>query len=164
MLDSYGRVVPGSEREGHNVLTNTGREYLSQMIAWDTIAATDIPYTNHRVRWMGVGSGSQPETPSVITLQSPVEITSGVYLQAIEDPPTFPTVVSVKYTALFGTGDISFSTDILVRELALYVDQSPPVDLNPAIGTNPAIAYKVLDEGFVKMDSFTLQVDWEFSF
>ena len=41
-LSEGGLVVPGSLRRGHNVFTDTGREWVKQLVVWDPLA---IPFT-----------------------------------------------------------------------------------------------------------------------
>ena len=164
LLDERGRVVPGSERCGHNVLTVTGREWLTNLIHWPTIDVVDVPETDNRVRWIGVGGGVQSEVEGVVSLHTPLEVTSGIYLAALSEAPTFPTAVSVKFHHIFGAADISFPDPKVVTEFALYVDSNPVLDLDDTIGTQTPVAYKVLDEGLVKISGFSLELFWEFKF
>ena len=72
--------------------------------------------------------------------------------------------MSVRYHHIFGTGDISFGGPKVISELALYADSSPALDLDDTIGTQTPVAYKVLDEGLVKMSGFSLELFWELKF
>lgn len=177
-LREGGKIVPGSKREGHNVFTVTGRNLLSKLIAWETIAAADIPYTNRRVRWIGVGIGSFLEVTTVASLAQPQKATPTNYivpLQTVE----FPSPTSVRFIKEFGTGEITVAgAPVNVTEAGLFADVSPgnaggvedightaPTDTtrDPTIGTNPPVAYKSF-EGLTKTVDFTLEFRWEFRF
>lgn len=162
-----GLIVPGSARHGHNVLTNFGREWFAQLMVWQTITTTDVPYTNDRVRWIGVGSDKHPEVKSVERLKQPVTITIGpnVYLTPVDDPPTFPAANWVQFSRTFSTSEISHTGAVTLKEAGLYVDEDSGggPGLNTGIGTNQIVAYKTFD-GLVKFSGFTLEIKWDFRF
>lgn len=175
-LRERGKLV--DRRIGHNVFTVTGRNLLSKLISWSTIASTDIPYTNRRARWMGLGSGSQLEVTTVVGLNQPVLVVSpDKYLAAIQTVE-FPTSTSVRFTREFGTSDVNLAgTPVTITEAGLFADVSPGLNnstddvpytlggttLSPTVGTNPPIAYKAFD-GLTKTVDFTLEIRWEFRF
>ena len=173
-----GKIVPGSQREGHNVFTVTGRNFLSKLVAWQSLGANDVPYTQRRIRWIGVGSGTQLEVATVTALNQPALITSTQYLvtpQAIE----FPTSSSVRFIREFALGEITVSNaPVKVSEIGLFADVNPVSDgyedvaydpgivdsvLSPYIGTNSPVAYKTF-EGLTKTVDFTLEIRWDFRF
>lgn len=156
-----GKIVPGSRREGHNVFTYTGRDWMAQLVAWDP--TTDSMYSHDRIRWMGAGSGIQPEIPAVLYLDSPLEVTSGVYLAPlVSGAATFPNASSVKLTHEFAASELSFGGTVMVSELALYVDEDA-ANVDPALTTNAAAFYKTFDP-VAKLSSFSLEVIWELKF
>lgn len=183
MMRCGGKIVPGSRREGHNIFTITGRNFLAKLVAWQTIGATDVPFTQRRVRWIGVGSGSQLEVATVSALVQPVLATTTQYLvtpQTME----FPTSDSVRFIKEFALSEITISnTPVTVSEAGLFADVNPakpgnPNDgyedaafspgvintvLNPSLGTNPPISYKAF-EGLTKTVDFTLEVRWDYRF
>jgi hypothetical protein len=177
-LRERGKIVPGSHRWGHNVFTITGRNLLSKLLAWQTIAATDIPFTHRRTRWMGVGIGGQPEVTTVAALAQPTLVNSTDYLATIQSV-TFPTSTSVRFIKEFSTSEITVTgAPVTVTEAGLYGDVSPAnaggtedvghtvatdPTLNPTVSTNPPIAYKAF-EGITKTVDFTLEIRWEFRF
>src|SRR6185369_11827887 len=104
-LRGNGKRVPGSFREGHNVFTTNGRNWLSRLIAWQVVGPNDTPFTNRRVRWVGLGIGTQLEAPNVSSLATPVPIFTNSFLapvQAVE----FPTSTSVRFIREFSYNDI----------------------------------------------------------
>lgn len=183
LLRERGKIVPHSRREGHNVFTITGRNWLSKLIAWNAINAADEPFTQRRVRWVGVGSGSQLEVTTVSALANPViaRAAPNQYLVPLDSPATFPTSTSVEFAYEFATTEITTGgVPVAVSEAGLFTDVNPadtahkgiddvefsptvPTTLNPADTNNPPIAYKAF-EPLVKTVDFTLQIRWTFRF
>jgi hypothetical protein len=177
-LRERGKIVPGSHRRGHNVFTVAGRNLLSKLIAWQTIAATDIPFTHRRARWMGVGIGSQLEVTTVSALAQPALATPTDYIVPIQSVD-FPTSTSARFIKEFGSAEITITgVPVTITEAGIFGDVSPAnaggtedvghtvatdPTLNPAVGTNPPIVYKSF-EGLTKTVDFTLEIRWEFRF
>lgn len=176
-----GKLIPGSVRDGHNIFTTTGRNLLSKLMAWQTIAATDVAYTNRRPRWIGVGTGNQLEVSNVVSLANAVVADSlGNYIMPIVSPQTFPTSTSTLFTKEFATNEITLTgTPVAVTEFGLFADVNSAsteggsedvevgggvaTTLNPQVATNPPIAYKSI-EALTKTTDFTLEVRWEFRY
>src|SRR5688572_20281452 len=90
-----GKIV--ARREGHNIWLNLGREYLAQLIAYNSFGP-DTPVRDVRIKYMGVGIGGDRQlalatanaapisppytgtntqddaTPTVTTLERPVRV------------------------------------------------------------------------------------------
>lgn len=180
LMRERGKIVPGSRREGHNVFTVTGRNLLSKLISWQTIGATDIPYTQRRVRWIGMGTGSQLEVSTVSQLVQPVIVSGSNYLVALSSPQTFPNSTSVEFSYEFSTSEISSGgASVAITEAGLFADIAPAstsdgtedsaaggatdTTLNPATAGNPPVAYKAF-EALTKTPDFTLEIRWIFRF
>lgn len=182
LMRERGKIVPGSRREAHNVFTTTGRNLLAKLIGWQTIAGGgDVPYTQRRVRWIGVGTGSQLEVPTVFALSQPHIITaSNEYLVKVASPPEFPVGSTIRFTREFSSGEITTTpTPVSITEAGLFADVNPaagaptediPINpgvidttLDPQVASNPPVAYKAF-EGLVKTIDFTLEIRWEFRF
>lgn len=183
LRDKDGKVVPDSIRRAHNVFTTSGRNWLSKLVAWHDLSSTpDDPYTNRRIRWMGVGTGAQAEVTSVTALQNAVPVTTGptTYLKAVTAPVTFPTSTSVRFITTFATTDVSISGPAIVTEAGLFADVDPynfvaggegeeddqgsgtsVLDLDS--GVNPPVAYKSFDP-ITKTQDFILELRWDFRF
>src|SRR5690606_16373419 len=73
-----GKIVPGSRREGHNVWTNTGREYNAMIQTYKPDGVT--PYREDRIYYLGVGTGLQTEDPGVTALVNPVPYVANTFL------------------------------------------------------------------------------------
>ena len=183
LMRSRGKLVPGSRREGHNIFTVTGRNFLAKLVSWSSIGATDVPFTQRRVRWMGLGIGTQLESPTVTSLAQATLTTPTAYLRPIQTAE-FPTSSSVRFITEFSTYEITLSTvPVTVTEAGMFADVSPakpgfandgvedvPHDpgvidttLNPASATSPPIAYKTF-EGLTKTVDFTIEIRWDFRF
>lgn len=177
-LIERGKKVAGSFREGHNVFTTTGRNWLSRLVAWSAIGGTDVPFTERRVRWIGVGSGSQLESANVTSLLQPLLISPTNYLRPINSVE-FPSSTSVEFITELGAEEVNISGLLVnVTEAALYADVLPVnagtedaaanpgvVDstLDPGVGTNPPISY-IAFEGIPKNSDLVLRIEWEYRF
>ena len=171
-------IVPGSERVGHNILTNTGRNWISKLIGWSTIGGTDAPFTHRRIRWLSAGSGAYVESQSVTQLQSALLYSGSNYLAPITSVG-FPTASSIRFTRIFATTELSTNppTSVVITEAGLFADVSPwnaggtedaqepsmtyPTTLNPTVATNPPVAYKSI-EPITKTTDFLLEFRWDF--
>ena len=175
-----GKLI--TTREGHNVFTDTGANWLSRLCAWSTIGATDIPFTNRRVRWVGLGTGTQSEVASVTSLATPAQVTQGIYLGEIQSTTT-PTTRSVEFVREFGTSEVSIASlglnVVSISEAGLFVDVQPAststgVDdsraagsstdttLNPSFSLNAPVAYKTF-QPLNKTQDFSFTVRWTFT-
>jgi hypothetical protein len=173
-----GQVVPGSERSGHNLITNYGqREWLSKLTGWLSFGdptdptVQDEPLTHARIRWIGLGTGWQPETRHAKFLDAPIAVEAGsVYLAEI-DPATEvtnPVITSFKIEHEF---DGSIFGPALISELGLYTGYKSgglfyPVwqtgtRMDPESDTNPVSFYKILDPAISVGATDTLVVRWE---
>ena len=176
--------IPGSRREAHNVFTTTGRDWLAHLAVWSSIGGgpggSDVAVTNRRLRWMGVGTGTQAEVEGVTSLVTPVQVDlAGNYLAALQ-AHDFPAVKQVRVFKEFGQSEISTvsSPVVPVTEAGLFVDVIPVstiggVDdsavgaedstLNRLIQFNAPVAYKMFDV-INKTQDFNLEIQWELQF
>ena len=165
-----GEVV--AERVGHNVWTNTGREYSCLLKTYNTNGA---PFRNDRINFVGLGSGSQPETVNVSTLVSPIAVNIGVFLKEIDHSrTTFQTFggvrTAVRYSTTFLETDISLpggQTPIMISECGLFTDGNASdftagrrdVALTAASSQSP-VAYHSFDP-IPKTPNIQLDIIWE---
>lgn len=173
-----GKIVPGSRRVGHNVFTTFGKNWLTKLMSWQTISAPDVPFTNRRMRWVSLGTGSQLEVETVTQLSSAI-LTYGVNYLAALDAVEFPTSKSARFIKTFGLSEISItSTPVSITEAGLFADVVPanaggtedngysgPTDptLNPGVANNPPVAYKAF-EPVTKTQDLLLEVRWDLRF
>jgi hypothetical protein len=193
-----GRIV--AQRWSHNIFLNYGRDWLAHLIGYNTgymkfredgiryiafgiggtsqlIPSDDIreTYAGYPDKWNegtgGSGDPSQVDTdPTVIALEWPVEITSGVYYDNIVAPVTFPETGIVRFTNILGINEISFGsyTSVPLSEMALVVNNLTDLTDPPVVATGLPIekyvvAYNTFDT-LSKTNSYVLQVDWEIRF
>lgn len=165
MRDRDGRVVPGSIRSGHNVFTTAGRELLAKLFVWSTISSTDVANSHRRPRFIGVGGGVQTETQDVIRLVTPLQVTAGVYVKALDATlTTFPVFTAVTFKTVFAANEITYSaSSVVVSEAGLYFDVSPGGVVVVSSDSNVPAFYKTF-EPLVKLNSFSLEITWELKF
>jgi hypothetical protein len=172
-----GKIVPGSHREGKNIWTNTGREFIAMLMTYKP--GGQAVYRDDRMSYVGIGTGLQTEDPGVVGLVKPIPYVSGVFLAPLDhsatDFPLSPTRTTVKYVRVFSEDQITFQTSssVLISELGLFTDGNPnsdfmagpppvgrPIDINSALQQAPS-AYKGLPEPVEKTNALEFQVEWE---
>lgn len=173
-LRERGKYVPGSRRDGHNIWTNTGREYLALLMSIATPPTT--AFRTDLMAYIGVGTGSQLESASVLALASPVAFNTGVFLAALDVPPTFPlspTRTTVQYHRIFVETDITITpgSTVNVSELGLFTNGDPGSSYSPgsrnvtigAASSQAPNAYKTF-EPVGKTSNLQLEVSWQIRF
>lgn len=160
------------ERVGHNVWTNTGREYSCLL---KTADAQGNPYRQDLIGYIGVGSGSQPETVNVVRVESPVGFDPGTWLKPITHVRTvFRTVAggvrtAVRYTTTYTEADFIFDSNnsVLISECGLFTDGNQDdftrggrdTDTSAALAQSP-VAYHSFDP-IPKTSGIELEIIWE---
>ena len=168
-LSEGGVLVPGSVRHGHNVLTYTGKRWLSRLVAWEALDGSpdgDVAFDDKvRLRWIGVGTGSGLELPSVNTIQAPVLISGPQYIVPFDDIASplqwiVPTALLIKH--VFAATDLP--NGVVVTEAGLFVDRNDGgLHLNPTDSDNAPVFYKAIDPPLpAKSSAQTLTILWEF--
>ncbi len=169
-----GKIVPGTRREGKNIWTLTGREHLAQLMSYRSYGPPLVGERRDRIRYIGFGSGSQPEVSSVNKLVTPIAFDAGSNFLAQVSLPTYPLSPSrttVRYSRIFSETELSVSGNVVLTEAGLYTDGSPGSDFEP--GTRDVTlanallqapnAYRVFDP-LTKTQNFVLEVSWEVRF
>lgn len=175
-LRERGKIVPGSHREGHNIWTNTGREYLALLMSLKVGPST--AFRTDSVAYIGMGTGSKLEETSVLNLAQPVAYSSSVFLAPLDIPPSFPLTpirTTVRYSRTFLEDQITLSPGIVnLSEMGLYTSGSPtsvPIPYSPNTrdtsfvnAANQApVAYKTF-EPIPKTNALELELSWEIRF
>jgi len=169
-----GKIVPGSHRLGHNIWTLTGREYSAQIMSYRSYGPPSVGERRDRIRYIGFGTGSQPEVSSVISLVTPLAYNaSGDFLSQMSLPtfPLSPSRTTVRYTRVFSETELSTGGTVILTEAGLFTDGDPGTDFDPEtrdIGMINALlqspnAYKIF-EPLSKTQNFVLEVSWEIRF
>ena len=173
IMRERGKIVPGSHRQGFNIWTNTGREYLALLMSIATAPSTS--FRSDHVSYIGVGTGTQIEDTSVLSLAQGVPYIAGVYLAALDVPPTFPltpTRTTVRFNRVFAENEVSIGGgNYDITELGLFTDGAPSSNYTPGtrdttytnwISQSP-VAYKTF-EPVRKTNALELAVSWEIRF
>jgi hypothetical protein len=176
-----GKIVPGTRREGKNIVTLSGREFYARASSY----ASYSPLKRARedaIRYIGFGIGSTPEVTTVTKLISPISYTvasGGLYLAELAIP-TYPLQTfgsfgtTARYTREFSETELSTSGNVSLTEAGLFTDGSPSSTPTPFIpGTRNLTlaqaafqapnAYKTF-EPINKTPKFVLQIAWEMRF
>lgn len=171
-----GKIVPGTLREGHNIWTNTGREFLAMLMSIETGPSTG--FRSDRMGYIGVGTGSTTEDVGVLNLVTPIAYLPGQYLAALDTPPTFPLTPSrttVQFHRIFAENEITTTpgSQVDIAEMGLFTNGSPsavpiysPGTRDTGIanaGTQAPAAYKTF-EPVGKTDSLEFEVSWQIRF
>lgn len=174
VLRERGKIVPGSHRSGHNIWTNSGREYLALVTSLKTVSPR-VTFRSDAHAYIGVGTGSFVEDVGVTALAQPVIYTPGQFLAALDVPPTFPltpTQTTAQYHRTFAENEITTTSpsQVNISEMGLFTDGSPSASPAYEPGTrdttiaNAALqapnAYKSF-EPVGKLDTLQLDVSWQ---
>lgn len=169
-----GKLV--ERRDGSNIWTLTGREYLSELIALQASSPRTV-FRNDRVAYIGLGSGAQAEVANITSLVDPVPYLASEFLAPLVTPAEFPTSgttttnTAVRFIREFGTGEVSLGFNVVLTEAGLFTDGDPennwdttstPTDFLSASGRAP-VAYKSF-EPVTKTTQFSLRVVWDVRF
>lgn len=175
-LRERGKVVPGSRREGFNIWTNSGREYLALLMSIQT--GPNTAFRNDRMAYIGVGTGATVEDVGVLRLVTPAQFQIGQFLAPLDIPPTFPltpTRTTVRYHRSFAENEITLTpnSQVLISEMGLFTNGSPSAvpAYSPGTrltgiadaGSQAPNAYKTF-EPIGKTDSLELEISWEIRF
>jgi hypothetical protein len=122
-----GKKVPKYCRDSKNIWTVHGRIMDAGLKSY----ASYIPLTpvrNDRIKYIGVGAGTQPPVNTVQKLVTPLPYNVANEFLATLDLPTFSvdgTIVT--YTRTFGANEISILTTTNISECGLFSDGAPPL-------------------------------------
>jgi len=175
MRDERGKLV--AVRDGFNIWTLTGREFLAELMALQSVNPTRQVFRNDRIAYVGVGTGAQLEVSNISGLVNPVPYRTGQFLAPLAAPATFPVSgvdaarTAVRFARRFGRNEISLGYDVVLTEYGLFTDGDPdnnwdtgstPTDFDTASGRAP-MAYKA-EEPITKNVAFALDLIWEVRF
>lgn len=122
-----GKKVISKCRESNNVYTLEGRRMDAGLKSY----ASYVPLTavrNDRIKYIGVGGGTQPPVSTVQQLVIPLPYNVANDFLATLDIPTFSadgTIVT--YTRTFGANEISLVTTTDISECGLFSDGASPL-------------------------------------
>jgi hypothetical protein len=168
-----GKKISRHCRDGHNIWTNTGREYLAMLMSIQTGPST--AFREDRIGHIGVGTGSQIEEAGVLSLVQPIAYSADQFLAPLDIPPTFPltpTRTTVRFKRTFTESEITTTvgSSVNISELGLYTNGRQldyaagfrDTTLPNASAQSP-VAYKTF-EPIGKTDSLQLEISWDIRF
>lgn len=172
VLRERGKLVPGGRREGFNVWTNTGREYLAQLMSLRVAPST--AFRSDLVTYIGVGTGTNIEEPGVTQLAIPKAFDIGLFLAPLDTPtfPRSPLLTTVRFHRTYAENEVTIdTTEEMVSEVGLFTNGSPTSSYAPNTrdltienaSLQAPVAYKAV-EPLGKRNSMQLEVYWEIRF
>lgn len=158
-------------RVGHNVWTNAGREYDCLLKTYNIEGQA---YRNDRIGYIGLGTGTQPETVNVTRLAQPAQWQAGVFLKQIAHTATsFQTIdgvrTAVRYRCRLVEQDVNVgeSDIVLISECGLFTDgnaltfEAGGRDVSSRVASQQVpVAYHTFDP-IPKTPSIQLEIIWE---
>ena len=171
-LRERGKLV--TKREGHNVWTLTGREFLVETTTYAALSPSLQKNRDDGLRYFGFGTGVTAESAEVTRLVSPVEYKVGEFLASAQIPVTFPSAslgtarTAVQLRREYAQNELSLGGPVTLTEFGCFTDGDPtagnapgrPTDFPTASAQAPC-AYKTFDP-FTKNTNRTLNVVYEF--
>jgi hypothetical protein len=167
-----GKIVPGSRREGSNIWTLTGREFIVEVITLASLAPV-AKIRNDSLLYFGLGSGAQPEVAEVSRLVSGVEYVVGEFLATTQVPANFPAAAlgtaktSVRLVREYGENELSLGAPTIITEFGCFTNGDPTTNNSvgratslAVAGTQAPVGYKSF-EPFTKTTNRTLEVVYE---
>lgn len=116
-----GKVI--STREGHNVWTNTGREYSCLV---KSLNSAGQRFRSDSIFYMAVGTGTQVETPSVSRLIQPIAYEGNQCLKPISHSlTTFPdngSRLTIRYSTIYSPADLASDDVVYISECGLFTN------------------------------------------
>ena len=158
--------------EGHNVWTNSGREYSAQR---KILREDGTPYRADYIDYIGLGSGVYEETVGVDRLNTPIawDAAAGDFLRPIERNrtsfPLEPSRTAVRLVRSYGEAEISYDgAAVAITEAGLFTNGGPAalwvpgtriLALDEAVNQEP-VAYHSF-EPITKSPNVELEIIWE---
>jgi hypothetical protein len=113
-------------RNGENIWLIEGRKYDALVKSYKSYGP-DTPFRNDRIKYVGLGSGSQPEVPKISKLASPIAFNASNHFLATLEVPTFSTNQTVvTYTRFYDINEISVAAPTEISEIGLFTDGAAP--------------------------------------
>ena len=174
----HGKIL--EIRDKHNIFVDQGRQWLTKLVAGDTVFGHAYPQV---VGYIGFGKGgalqdvpaertAQTENSAVTDLATLVDLTvAPTNLAAVTH--TNPNSTTVRFTRILTTSDMIFgpTTAVPLSECGLFIIDNafftPGVDIDIATPPSPATPRLIAYQQFrtiTKTGDISLQFDWELRF
>lgn len=161
-----GKLAPRFCRRLENIWLVEGRAYSAQVKSYASYSP-DTPLRNDRIKYIGLGQGTQPEVPTISSLVSPIAYNAANHFLAVLNPPTFTTDKTVaRYNRFYDVNEISVTGNQSFSEVGLFTDGAPPafspgtrdITLTNASSQAP-LCYKAF-EPIEKSSDLTITIDY----
>ena len=158
--------------EGHNVWTNSGREYSAQR---KILRVDGTPYRADYIDYIGLGNGAYEESVTVDRLNSPVawNAAAGNFLRPIERDrtsfPLEPSRTAVRLIRSYAEAEISYDgAAVQITEAGLFTNGDPAQLWAPGTRiltldeaeTQEPVAYHSF-EPITKSPNVEIEIIWE---
>lgn len=181
LFDEHGEVDRRNSQRTHNIITNTGRQFMAEVITAATFGSgTFTRHDDSVVRYIGFGIGGtrqadpsaviapladaypagyggtnvQTDTdPTVARLERPVLVSSGpdVWMKEISVPGTFPTAMETTFIATFTQLEINIGAFTAVPLSEIALYKS---SADPSLPNGGAGAYPGATGHTIAYDTF----------
>jgi len=166
--------------EGKNIWTNTGRQYLADLIRYSNYSSS-TKVRDDRIAYFGVGTGTQTSSVGITSLVTPVAfdaLNGADKFLALIDSSTQSaesTYTSVTFEREFATDELvdSSGNPLVLREVGLFTNgdegNSYAIGIESINGINgdtpgfAPMAYKTF-EPITKTQDYTLTITWQVRF
>lgn len=163
IIDKFGHTIKEYKRK--NIFTTTGKDWLSKHMGYSSYA----PLTQLRadcIKYIGAGSGTQPQVASVSSLVQPISYDGTNFLAEL-NLPTAVNVGEIEFTRVFSSTELSVNNTVNLTEFGLFTDGSPGQNYQPgtrnrlqanALAQAP-VAYVTIDP-IAKSQDFSIEIQW----
>lgn len=186
-----GKIV--ARRVGHNIFLDLGREWLSELIAYQSFGP-DVPFRDDRIKYMGLGIGGSRQVALGVANSPPITPPySGTNVQTDTDPTVqtlerpvrvsgsaaaYPGIAGDEWVGLIGSADpntvpkqVTYTRVFTQVEVSYGAFASVPLSeiglftsaADPENYQNTAVAYDTFDT-LSMTTAIELEVDWTLRF
>lgn len=152
--------------DSNNIWVLTGRAYSAMVKTYQSYSPL-TPTRNDRLRYIGFGSGTQPEVSTVSRLVTPIAFNAtGDFLATLDIPTFSPDNTIVTFTRTFAINEISIAGSQDISEIGIFTDGIAPtyapgtrdITLAAATAQSPC-GYKSF-EMFTKTTDISLSIEY----
>ena len=158
-LRERGKLV--TRREGHNIWTLTGREFIVETITLAALTPSRVKNRDDALRYFGFGTGGNPEVAEVSRLVQPVQYMANEFLAPAQVPVTFPSAslgtarTSVQLRREYAENELSLGGPVTLTEFGCFTDGNPALNNDVGRPTDFATSSAQAPVGYKPFDPFT---------
>lgn len=143
----------------HNIWTLEGRAYSCMVKTYQSYTPL-TPTRRDRIRYIGFGTGNQPEVSTVSRLVTPIAFDAlGNFLASL-DVPTFSTDNTIAtFSRTFATNEISVAGTQTISEIGIFTDGISPTYAPGTRDITLAAALSQIPMGYKSFEPFPKTMD-----